>query len=195
MCCVCLVSMSYTGAHWLEYVNGANLYWMFIRLEMAKPSPDPAKNVTQSDALHDGPSDGYGTVWGHLQDSMVRKMGSTHPIVKRMEEVKPDGDRKKLHECLVFWATVLGPHTETLNPSDSSWNTTIDKTAASNTELGKAQWHMQDEIKTFNTYISMEVARCMQLKWSIVILGGEKNGGDGSLTKWLNPPFLCERSV
>ena len=169
--------MSYTGGHWLDYVNGANLYWYAIRLEMAKSSPDPV-NTTQSDLLRDGPDKGYGTVWGQLQDSMELEMGSTHPIVKRMEEVQPDGDRKKLHECLVFWATVAGAHTETLRPADSSWDITIDKTAAQSPDLGKAQRHMQDEIRTFNTYISMEVARCMQLKWSIVIVGGAQDGGN-----------------
>jgi hypothetical protein len=124
---------------------------------------------------------------------MAKAMGPMHPIVKRMVEVQPDGDRKKLHKCLVFWATVAGAHTETLNPSDSSWNTTIDKTAASDTELGKAQWHMQEQIKIFNTYISMEVARCMQLKWSIVILGGENSGGSAT-TSWVDhvPAYVSE---
>jgi hypothetical protein len=153
---------------------------------MVKSSPDPAK-MTQSDLLRDGPD--KGTVWGQLQDSMELEMGSTHPIVKRMEEVQPDGDRKKLHECLVFWATVLGPHKQTLNPSDSSWDITIDKTAAQSPGLGKAHMHMRNIAKIFNTYISMEVARCMQLKWSIVILGGEEDGGDGHMTNWLNTPI------
>ena len=182
--------MSYTGGDWLHYVNGANLYWSAIRLEMAQTAPDPAKTI-QSGLLHDGPGKGYGTVWRQLHTSMAKTMGPTHPIVKRMEEVQPDGDRKKLHECLVFWATVAGAHTETLRPADSSWDITIDKTAAQSPDLGKAQRHMQGEIKTFNTYISMEVARCMQLKWSIVILGGE---GGSATTSWVDhvPAYVGE---
>ena len=56
--------MSYTGVHWLDYANGADLYWKGIRLEMAKPSPDPKNKVAQTVVLRDGPGKGYGTVWG-----------------------------------------------------------------------------------------------------------------------------------
>ena len=40
-----------------------------------------------------------------------------------------------------FWATVEGAHTETKNPSDSSWDITINKMAAHYADLRKAHTH------------------------------------------------------
>ena len=75
MCCVCWVAMSYTGNDWMDYVNGAKLYWSAIRLEMAQTAPDPAKTI-QSPTLHNGPDKGYGTVVWHCVGAITGQYDS-----------------------------------------------------------------------------------------------------------------------
>ena len=158
----------WTGRAWYDYVKQSEAYWDDIVVEMSYgPTPDP-ENVPILSVLHDGPSKGYGSVWKELNSLMKGALGEGHLLVQHMLDVRADGDHTKLHDCLMFWATIDGKHTHTMKP-DASYKHTVDIMAAGNGDLDHAQATMHKEMETFNTYISMEVAHCTELQWALVI--------------------------
>lgn len=156
---------------WHEALQQSEKYWKDVQ-DAYEIDDQTVNTVGLPPEMHEWPSTRYEEFYAEVLSVMQHFIAEKHPIVTRMESLKPNRDMGKLIEWLVFWGNVYRGYTQPWT-GDPKFQFGTDPVvmASSPTDLGHARDAMDAAMASVDLVITMDVALCLGMKWAIVIEG------------------------